>query len=104
MSFTTADLTAQDNYSDWIAPTEQTIPGVAPMGFLDLVISGTWAGTITVQKRFTSAGTNSAAYDVEDYSANQSLLIEDHATNVEYRVGFKSGAFTSGTASIRLEQ
>lgn len=104
MAFKDATLTAENTFTDWIEPTEQTLSGVGPMGFLDLIISGTWAGTITVQKKFTLGDTDSDTFDVDDYSANQALLIEDHATNVSYRAGFKTGDFTSGSAYVRLEQ
>jgi len=74
-----------------------------------LVISGTWAGTITVQKRHGHGSSQadivwSSEFDVEAYTANTVKLIEDHSTTTQYRAGFKTGEYTSGTASVRLEQ
>lgn len=102
----TATLTAENTFSDWIKPLDQLSYGINGVGFLDLAINGTWAGTLTVQKRHFhgSTPTYTDAYDVVEYTANAVKLIEDHSNTVEYRVGFKTGNFTSGSASIRLEK
>jgi len=109
MSYETEDLTAQNTFTDWMTLKEQLLPGRAPVGYLDLVVSGTWAGTITVQKRHGHGGhvddiVWTSEFDVDSYTENTAKLIEDHSTTVQYRVGFKTGEYTSGTASVRLEQ
>ena len=111
MARKTASLSAENTFTDWITPTQQA--GTlfkGPFGFLDLIISGTWAGTLTAQKRHLTGGTVSADYtytdpfDVDDFTANTVEYIEDFSSTVQYRVGFKTGNYTSGTALVRLEQ
>lgn len=111
MARKTASLVAENTFCDWISPTIQTIAGVAPMGFLDLIVSGTWSGTLTLQKRHITGGdsidgyTYSDPFTVESYTDNPDpSLIEDHSTTVQYRIGFATGDYTSGTALVRLEQ
>ena len=106
MSVKTVDLTAQNTFSDWLKPIKRGSSGFDSEGFLDVMTEGTWAGTLTVQKRhFHGADpTYTNAFDVEDFTANLTKLIEDRSTTVEYRIGFKTGNYTSGTASVRLEQ
>jgi hypothetical protein len=109
MSYKTASLVAQNTFTDWIKPKPQKALGQDSLGYLDLVISGTWAGTLTVQKRHghgnhTDDITWTSEFDVEDFTANTAKLIEDHSVTAQYRVGFKTGNYTSGTAEVRLEQ
>jgi hypothetical protein len=96
-----ADLTAQNTFSDWISPVKTREPKA---GYLSVSVTGTWAGTITVQKRMDHAGTYTDPIDVEDYTENMAKLIEDHVWPVEYRVGFKTGNYTSGTAAVIIER
>ena len=100
MSSVTANLVAQNTFTDWIAPKKQLTKGVTGAGFLNFAVSGTWAGTITIQKRFDEG----SAIDVTDgtTTSNATKLIEDHENGVEYRAGFKTGEYTSGTAAVRL--
>jgi hypothetical protein len=65
------------------------------------IISGTWSGTLTLQRSFTSATTGFADYLT--YTTNQSeVVISDGLNNeiVWYRIGFNPTAYTSGTAVI----
>lgn len=106
MSIKIADLIAENTFSDWLDPIRKGSSGFDGEGFLNVMTSGTWAGTLTIQKRhFHGTGpTYTDAYDIEDFTENLAQLIEDHSTTVQYRIGFKTGNFTSGTASVRLEQ
>jgi hypothetical protein len=103
MEYTTADLSGAGEYTDWISPKKNKAYGTST-GFLDFMISGTWEGTLTVQKRHTHNSIPTNPIDVETYDANNALLIEDHSFSVEYRVGFKAGDYTNGTATVRLEK
>ena len=106
MSREIATLSAQNTFTSWIAPTRKGSTGFDSEGFLNLIISGTWAGTITVQKRHqTGAATYTDPFDLPTtFTANTVKLIEDHSTTVQYRIGFKTGEYTSGSALVRLEQ
>ena len=66
-------------------------------------ITGTWVGTLTLQRSFT--GPTTGFSDYLPYTANQTgVVITDGLNNeiVWYRIGFKSGQYTSGTASINI--
>ena len=99
--YQTASLTAQNTFTDWLAPFKKS--RINP-GYIDLSVTGTWAGTITVQKRYERGGVYTDPIDVEDYTENVAKLIEDHVWGVEYRIGFKTGDYTSGTAVVRLDR
>ena len=104
--YTTASLIAADTYTDWISPKQSLEPGTAA-GFLDFMITGTWAGTLAVQKRHGHSGVYTDPIDVTTYTANTVNLIEDHSVSVQYRIGFRAApadTYTSGTAIVRLEQ
>jgi len=63
-------------------------------------ISGTWTGTISVQRSFTSATTGFSTY--KTYTSNQSDTITDGLNNeiVWYQIGFEPGNYVSGSAVI----
>lgn len=86
-----AALTAANTYCD----------GVKLNGDFNISITGTWVGTITVQRSF-DAGTSYG--DVEAFTANAEKVSSSFEKGVMYRVGFKTGEFTSGTANVRLSQ
>lgn len=107
MSKVTADLIAENTFTSWISLTSESPSNHDSQGFLDLLIEGTWVGIITVQKRHFHGPepiTYTNPFDLEDYTDNTVKLIEDHSTTTQYRIGFKTGNYTSGTASVRLEQ
>ncbi len=109
MSYVKADLTAENTFTDWIEPKEQLVKDVVGFSYLDFMATGSWAGTLTVQKRHGNVETSgdvvyTDVFDVVGYDANTCKLIEDHSSTVQYRVGFKTGGYVSGTASVRLEQ
>lgn len=63
--------------------------------------TGVWAGTLTLQRSFGSPG---AWIDAETYTTNQSLSYDDNLDDqvVWYRIGFKTGEYSSGTANLTL--
>lgn len=101
MSKVTASISAQNTFTDWIQPAQQLMYGADGSGYLDLNISGTWVGTVTLQKKHGADGT---IHDVEEYTANDVVLIEDHSPTVYYRAGINTGDYISGTAVVLLEQ
>lgn len=64
-------------------------------------ITGTWAGTIVLQRTFDPEG-NGEWVDVESYTANQSKTYQDKEDNtiIYYRLFMRS--YTSGTATCAL--
>lgn len=98
----TAALVAQNTYSDWFATNKANLYGADFAASLTFSIYGTWVGTLTIQRRFLDASGYTDPLDVISYTANSENNIDDNAGNVEYRIGFKTGNYTSGTANIRI--
>lgn len=68
-------------------------------GVCDLSIDGTWEGTLTLQRSFNEGTTWK---DVDTFKANIESYFVEHRPNVLYRIGFKSGDYTSGTTDVIL--
>lgn len=90
-------LTASDTYSSTIR-----VAGVGSSRAFSYAITGTWAGTLTLQRSFDSA--TSGFQDVATFTVNTSFTFNDELDNsiVWYRIGFKSSAYTSGSADLNL--
>jgi len=69
-------------------------------GNFNISISGTWAGTVTLQRSFD--GTN--WFDVDSWTANIQATAYDPEPGVSYRLGIKTGNYTSGDAAVRVSQ
>lgn len=87
-----ASIAAQNTFSDPVAIT----------GDFNLSLSGTWVATVHLQRSYPNAPTT--WFDVASYTAN----IEDRGfepeTGVQYRVGVKTGNYTSGTVVARISR
>lgn len=100
----TASLTAEDEFTaDTIGATQAAtgMLGIRIKSFFNLSISGTWVGTLTLQRSF-DAGTT--FMDVENFTANQENWDQEIESGVLYRIGFKTGNYTSGTALVRISK
>jgi hypothetical protein len=93
----TGSLSAEDTYSGVVRVT-----GVGTDRTVYFTISGTWSGTLHLQRSFD--GPDTGFSDYTSYTTNASTYIQDGLNNsiVWYRIGFKAGNYTSGTASIEL--
>lgn len=87
-----ASLVAENTF------TSSFVNVVAPA--FNVSISGTWVGTLTLQRRLD--GTNWR--DVVTFTANIETEWPTKGDHVEWRLGFKTGQYTSGTAVARLDQ
>jgi hypothetical protein len=67
----------------------------------NLSVSGTWSGTVTLQRSFDNGST---WVDVWSTTSNVETAVESIESGVLYRLGIKSGNYTSGTAVCRLGQ
>ena len=86
-TLTTASIIAQNTFSD----------AVRLEGYFNISLSGTWVATVTVQRSID----NSTWVDVKTYT----LIAEEVGFEPEfmwYRVGVKTGGYTSGTVVVRL--
>lgn len=78
------------------------VTGTSGDRVFNYAITGTWAGTLTLQRSLDSATTG--FIDVTTFTANASAAYNDGLTNTIawYRIGFKTAQYTSGTAVIAL--
>ncbi|MBY0587101.1 hypothetical protein K2X85_07985 [bacterium] len=91
--FSTANITAQNAFCEDVEFNFERS--------FNLSVSGTWAGTVTLQRSFDSGAT---WLDVYSTTANVETVVDNAETGVLWRLGIKSGNFTSGTAVCRLSQ
>ena len=87
----TRSITGANQYTD----------AVEVVGYFNLSISGTWAGTLTVQRSFDDGAT---WYDVDTLTDNTQEYGLEPEGGVWYRAGIKVGEYTSGTCVVRLSQ
>jgi hypothetical protein len=95
-------ITAENQFTDWISPTDENY-----LLFLNLSISGTgWDAIVTLQRKFTQG--DDTPHDVEQFNANEEGRICEPEENVLYRLGVKTGDFTSiasgGELNLRLSK
>lgn len=88
-----ANISAQNTFTEEIVPRKGS-----PM---NMSVSGTWAGTVTLQRSFNAGAT---WVDVASYTANTELMVESIEDKVWWRLGIKSGNYGNGTAVCRLSQ
>ncbi len=93
----TLDAGGENQWSDPVR-----VSGVLTDRSFTVTISGTWAGTVSLQRSFGSPG---AWITTKTYTANTTEVISDGLDNsiVYYRIGIGSGDYTSGTAEFRME-
>lgn len=84
-------VTGADQFSDWESFD----------GDFNVSISGTWAGTVVVQRSFDEGVT---PLDVKEYTANIQEVGSSPESGVKYRIGIAAGNYTSGTAIVRLSK
>ena len=87
-------ITAENVFSDKIicAVTPET-------NMLNSSVSGTFSATVTLQRSFDN-GSNWV--DVKTFTAPEEGNVLDSESSVVYRIGVKTGEFTSGSISVRL--
>lgn len=71
------------------------------VGYFNISISGTWAGTVTAQRSFDGGST---WLDVAEWVSNTEEYGFEPEREVQYRAGVKTGKFTSGTVVVRISQ
>ena len=84
-----------------IAAANLYTDAVEVVGYFNLSISGTWVATVTVQRSFDAGAT---WYDVDTWEENTQEYGLEPEGGIQYRVGIKTGEFTSGTCVVRLSQ
>lgn len=92
----TGALTAANQFTSYIKVT-----GVDAARKFTVTRTGTWVATITLQRSLAEPGTWT---DVTTYTTNASVTFDDGLDNqvAYYRIGIKTGNYTSGTANVDL--
>ena len=67
----------------------------------NLSVSGTWVGTVTLQRSFNGGLT---WLDVYTTTSNVETVVDNAESGVLWRLGIKTGNYTNGTAVCRLSQ
>jgi len=86
-----------------ITASSQFTDPVKLSGYFNLSVSGTWTGTLTVQRSWDLGNT---WLDVDTFTANTEEygLEPEHTNVVLYRIGAKVDALSSGSAILRISQ
>jgi hypothetical protein len=103
----TLEISAQDTFTDPIRVTgvssdaTTSPPTVGSRAFI-VDVQGSWVGTLTLQR--STEGPDSGFSDIISITANGSFTVDDGFDNsiMWYRIGFKVGDYTSGTAVTTL--
>lgn len=92
----TASISAQNTFTSTISVT-----GTSTFRSFSISLIGTWVATVTLQRSFDDG---SSWIDVTTYTANTATTYSDGLDNqtVLYRIGVKTGGYTSGTVSATL--
>ena len=94
----TASVTAENSFTNAIR-----VEGVGTQRAFTVNIAGTWVATVTLQR--SSVSDTGPWTDVSSWTVNQTnVSINDGFDNqiIWYRIGVKTGGFTSGTVSLSL--
>lgn len=93
----TAAVTAENQFTTAIKVT-----GTGGQRPFTVIRSGTWTATVTLQRSLESA--TGPWVDVTTYTTNGTVSFDDTLSNQTawYRIGVKTGGFTSGTADLEL--
>lgn len=93
-----ASINGQDQFSDPIR-----ISGVDTARVFAVIITGTWSATVTLQYSVSEPGSWVDA-TLGTYTSNTAIAYDDTLDNqvIYYRIGVKSGNYTSGTVSVSL--
>lgn len=89
-------IAAADTYTDWV-----DVPVINGNSTFNLVISGTWAGTASVQQKRSGEG-DATAVTIKTYTANDAEKGDLGSGGLSVRAGFESGNYTSGTATFEI--
>lgn len=89
------DLTAQNTFTDWLAPQS---------GKICVTVEGTFSATIQLQRqRLDSTGEAVGTVLTKTLAGVDAYNIDDYGHS-QYRVGIPTGGYTSGTATCTIEE
>lgn len=94
-------LVTTDASADGQFASEIRVTGVGTGRLFNISITGVWTGTVTLQR---SVGVTGAWTNVATYTGNTTTTLNDGFDNsiIFYRLGFDTGGWASGTATVTL--
>jgi hypothetical protein len=92
-------ITAENQWTDPV-PLRGQDPVLGP-GYFDMSVSGVFSATVTVQRSFDGGATWG---DVQAFAAPVETVGMAASIQALYRIGVKTGDFTSGTVHVLLAQ
>lgn len=96
----TKSITAENTFSNSITTRTWVDNRRMDYGVLSISVSGTFVATWFIQR---SLDNGSTWKDVISYTDSQEKTVIDYVYGHLYRVGVKTGGFTSGTLTILME-
>lgn len=100
MANKTKTVTAENEFTAPLSPTYKR--SSAPDGKLNISVGGTgWVAVLTLQRSFDSGST---WLDVTNYSSPEESVVSEFEEGVIYRIGCKTGDFTSGSIPLRISR
>jgi hypothetical protein len=96
----TANISSQNTFTDAIR-----ITGVDSSRVFTIILSGTWAATVTLQRSLESEDGPWEDVSGQSFSLNTTETFDDGLDNqiAWYRIGVKTGQYTSGTVVATLD-
>lgn len=93
--FVSASVTAENAFTEAI-----TVEGSGNRRIFTIVVSGTWVATVRLQRSFDLGST----WEDVSTKTNGTSTLDDTLDNqdIQYRIGVKTGEFTSGTVEVSL--
>ena len=100
-------ITAENKWTEALSPKGVRAGGDVTIkdqdyGTLNLSISGTWVGTVTLQVAYD--GELNWIETGETWTTNTMQTITCYEPGVAFRIGIATGDFTSGTCNVRLSK
>jgi 6-phosphogluconolactonase (cycloisomerase 2 family) len=101
--FTSIGQNSDDDFTgaNQFSATEIRVVGVGTQRALSITRAGTWSATVTLQRSIAEPGSWT---DVATFTTNGTATYTDGLDNqiIYYRIGIKTGDYTSGTAEISM--
>jgi WD40 repeat protein len=101
--FTSIGQNSDDDFTgaNQFSATEIRVVGIGTQRNLSITRAGTWSATVTLQRSVAEPG---AWTDVATFTTNGTATYNDSLDNqiIYYRIGIKTGDYTSGTAEISM--
>lgn len=93
------DISTDNTFSPPIRVT-----GVGSARTISISVGGTWSGTVTLQESYDSEDAGFADVSTKTFTSNTTTTYANSSDNsiVWMRIGFKSGDYASGTATVTL--